>query len=116
MNTEQKLEYIVDRLLVKTQDNSCEWKCGADKKFTLRTNSGILYLYWNHIIGGTDTIVLDIVSYNDKEAILASLSKDKSEENTNLVRLFNAVTVYHQNYVDSYIDKLMTDLQKLGTF
>lgn len=113
MNTQEKLEYIVDRLLVKTQDNFCEWKYGTDKKYSLCLHSGYIYLYWNQIIGGSDTIILDVVNHHNKDVILSSLKVKKEDENTNLVRLYNSVTKYYQNYVDTYVEKLLKDIQEL---
>ena len=114
MTTEQKIDLIIDRLLVKTQNGLCEWKKNENMKFSLRTSVGIIHLYWHQSIGGKDTIIFDIASNADLNVIIASKVKDKIETESNLVRLFNAVTEYHQNYVNEHVTKILTEIEKLG--
>jgi hypothetical protein len=103
--TMEKLEQIVDKLLVKTQDNLCEWKKITPYKFQLKT------LVADIIIGakGGETIYLDVMR-NDIE--IASISSDKKENS--LVRLFGYVKSYQEKQTNEYLDKIMSELQKLG--
>jgi hypothetical protein len=107
MTTEQKLELIVDRLLVKTQDGHCKWKKDKENKFSLKTGVGIISLY------GGNTIILAAIGNANLDVVIASKCKDKIETESNLVRLFDAVITYYNNYVNEEIGKILTELEKL---
>lgn len=113
MTTEQKLEQIVDRLLIMTQDGQCEWKPTNDyNKFSLKTNAGCLYIYTSLIVDTGIFIVLDVTNNANENIVLAFLKENKSNTNSNLVRLFDTVIKYRQDYVNSFVDKLILELQK----
>ena len=114
MTTEEKLQLIVDRLLVKTQDGLCEWKKNTDNKYCLRTSAATIYLYNDVIIGGEDSIKLDVNGNHNLELTISSVSINSYQTNSTLVRLYNAVKIFHQTYVDEQLGKLMTELDKLS--
>jgi len=112
MNTDQKLQQIVDKLLVKTQDNLCVWKKNKDNKFIYITPIATIELYYEVIIGGTSKIKLEI---NRDNTTLIEIFQDVNDINFdyhNLVRLFNEVEQYHQNYVNTFLDKMIVEIQK----
>jgi hypothetical protein len=109
MNTDQKLLQLVDRLLIKTQDELCGWRRNADNKYILTTPTANIEIYHQIIIGGKDSIKFEI---NRDHITLIGIFQHKDEENSNLIRLYNAVTQYYQNYVDTFIDDLLIDIQK----
>lgn len=106
MDAQEKLELIVDRLLVKTQDNHCKWVKNQDGKYGVKLAYGFLSLYNQ---GGT--IVLDICR---DDIVISSKKKDISDGNSNLVRLFKEVNEYYTNYVNEHLIKILTEIQKLG--
>ena len=106
MDAQEKLELIVDRLLVKTQDKHCNWTKNQDGKYGFKLAYGILSLYNQ---GGT--IVLDICK---DDIVMSSKKKDIADSNSNLVRLFKEVNEYYTNYVNEYLTKIITEIQKLG--
>jgi len=107
----EKLLQLVDRLLVKTQDNLCDWKKVTNEKYNLRLAAANLYIELHQVVGGTDYITLDIVR---DDVTIATLKGNRKDNENNLVRLFNTALEYHQDYVDKHITKLMEEIQKLG--
>lgn len=107
MKTEEKLEQIVDRLIIKTQDNLCEWKLLPNsKKFRLCLNFGEIHVY--QII--PNEIGIDFIANN---IVITNLIKS-TEIDSNVLKLYNTIYSYHQNYIDMYIDKFIQEVQKLG--
>jgi len=112
MTTEEKLQQIVDKLLVKTQDNRCNWKKESGNKFILRMPVyADIVMYIGPNINSSYHIILDIVR---DDTVIASLYKDQKETESTLVRLFRCVISYNENYVNDQLSKLMDELQKLG--
>lgn len=112
MTTEQKLERLVDILLVKTQDNLCEWKKTIDNKFTLRIPAfADIVMDTGYIDGNSYDIFLNVVR---GDMIIASISKNQKLTEATLVRLYEYVKTYHENYVNDQLSKLMEEIQKLG--
>lgn len=116
MTTEQKLDEIIDKLLVKTQEGHCQWKRTNTGEFVLQLFSAKIYLYYFHVKERTNSVVLYVTSNNNPEVVLANVSKEDNDINSNLYRLFNAVRKYYEDYIDMSIDKLRDDIMKLGSF
>lgn len=112
--TQEKLDLIADKLLVRTQDNLCNWRFDTDKKYKLYLNTGVIYLHSQDIIGGATSIVMDIVNNSNPQLVIATLKKDINSVDSNLVRLYHAASSYHRNYVNTCVEKLMNDIQTLG--
>lgn len=112
--TQEKLDLIADKLLTKTQDSHCNWKLDTDKKFKLSLSSGAIFLYSQDIIGGSSSIVMDIINNSNPQLVIATLKKDINSVDSNLVRLYHAASQYYRNYVNTCVEKLMNDIQTLG--
>lgn len=106
MTTEQRLELLVDKLLVKTQEDLCEWKKITNHKFLLKIPPVAEIQIANN---GSNNIVMSIIR-GDIE--IASLSTEKTENS--LRRLYDHVRTYQENLVNTHIGKLMEELNKLG--
>lgn len=113
MTTEQtkKLELIVDRLLVKTQDGLCVWKKDANNRYALTMGIAHLFLTYHVVVAGKDYITLEV---SREGVIIADITLNPKTLDGNLTRLYNAVVDYHNNYVNTHLEKLMAELQKLG--
>lgn len=111
---EIKLDEIIDKLLVKTQDGYCQWERTNKGEFILQLFSAKIYLYYFRIREGANSVVLNVVSNNNPEIVLANINKDDNDINSNLYRLFDAAKKYHEVYVNTCIDKLRDDIMKLG--
>ena len=109
MNTDQKLLQLVDKLLVKTQDNLCTWRKNAERKYILSTPTATIEIYYDLIIGGTTNITMEI---NRDKTTLISIRQNVEDTNSTLVRLFYTVTQYYQNYVDQFLDDILIEIQK----
>lgn len=106
MTTEEKLQIIVDKLLVKTQDNLCDWKKITAYKFSFRIPGHADIVITNN---GNGNVIICIMR-NDIE--IASLNTEQKENS--LSRLYRHIKTYHENYVNDQLGKLMDELQKLG--
>ena len=112
MTTEEKLQQIVDKLLVKTQDNLCEWKKQSTNKYVLRMPVfADIVIYLDTPINRSYHICLDVVR---NDMVLASVHIDEKETESTLVRLFKCAKSYNENYINDQLSKLMDELQKLG--
>lgn len=109
MNTEEKLQQLVDRLLVKTQDNLCVWRKIENNKYTLQTPTANIKISYNAFDSIFTIITLEIVK---NDIILSTTSKNYKDQNSNLVRLYDAVYEYHQNYVSTFLDDILIEIQK----
>lgn len=105
MTTEEKLQLILDKLLVKTQDNLCLWKKITDFKFELKSLVANIIIRCN----GGDQIIIEIMRNDIEIATLKSEEKESS-----LVRLFGYVKSYQEKQVNEQLEKLMAELNKLG--
>lgn len=114
MTATEKLEQLADKLLIKTQDNICEWEYTIDNKFKLTTLHGIIYLYPRNITGHSDITfaILDIAKYDNEDLVIASLCKEWNVADNNLVKLYHVVNEYYMNSVNSFIDKLVDYIEK----
>ena len=112
MTTKDKLLLIVDKLLVKTQDNLCEWKKQSGSKYVLRMPVfADIVIYLDIPINGSYHICLDVVR---NDMVLASVHESEKETQSTLVRLFGYVQLYHENYLHKQLTELMGELNKLG--
>jgi hypothetical protein len=110
MQKQQKLELIVDVLLVKTLGDLCNWKKKPDGNFILTLSMGKITIYKQE----NDVIVLDVYSHQNPDVIVAFLCVEERELNSSLVRLFKAVTRYFENYVNEHIEKILSELEKMS--
>jgi hypothetical protein len=108
MTTEEKLKEIVDKLLVKTQDDLCKWKKVTDFRFKLTVPGFADIIIVNM---GNDNIVMEIFR-GDIE--IATLRADKKDEGNSLVRLYGYVKMYQEKYVKEQIEKLMAEIENIG--
>ena len=100
----QKLSNIVDRLLIKTQDDIYTWRKTKDEKYVLHFPIGTIQIYHEIVLGGTHKIKLEITRDN---ITLIEISNDKKNTSSNLVRLFNAVEDYYENYLNEFLDDIL---------
>jgi hypothetical protein len=110
MTTEEKLQLIVDKLLVKTQDNLCDWKKDGNK-YRLRMPAYADITIYLDGINDSWNINLDVIR---GDLVLASVRKDTDETEAALVRLFEYVKSYHENYINEQLEKLMGEVDKLN--
>lgn len=114
MTTEQKLDEIIDKLLVKTQDGHCQWKRINFHEFVLKTFSSKITLSYLHRMETQNIIVLNVYDNNNTEFPAATITQIDNDIHGNLNRLFDAVKKYYENYANICVDKLKNDIMKLG--
>ena len=110
MEKQEKLNLIVDVLLVKTLSNLCNWKKKPDGNFILTLSVGKISLYTLE----NDTIVMDVYGNQNPDLVTAFLCVEVSDTNSSLVRLFKAVNKFYENYVNEHIEKILSELEKMS--
>ena len=112
MDTNEKIEKIIEKLIVKTRENLCAWKYQSNNKFKLVLGGGTIYLSATEYSDGILYVVLDIFNHSNINTPVASIKKQKDGV-TDLAILYTLVCQYHKEYVDDYIQRLIKEIDSL---
>jgi len=107
--TEEKLDQLIDRLLIKTQDELCPWAIDNDaynESYTLKLN--IAKLRVRHYM---DFITFYVIK---DDQTIAVIYRNKIDTKSNLVRLFDLIIEYRTKYISEYLDRMISEIETFG--
>lgn len=112
MDTNEKIEQIIESLVVKTRNNLCKWHYISNNKFKLTLSGGIIYLSAVDFSDGNLYVVLDIFNHSNTNVAITTIKKQK-DSISNLAILYTQVYNYYKEYINDYIHTLIKEIDNL---